>query len=154
MDNDTSTKFTLKSYTEKHKLTHVRLYLTSKRTFKTFQSDDEEDEDESLMKPMIPIKQPPRKDTSKKRDLEKEWRMGLRAMTSADSTLTATSIDAGMILDSDDEDTTPPNSTALIGSPTERKAVLKEQDDAFQKSLQIDAKKAKTSMKKMIREEN
>ena len=54
--------FTLQSYIEKHKLTHVRLYLTSKDDSIQSSSDredeehEEEDDEESLLKPMIHFK--------------------------------------------------------------------------------------------------
>lgn len=56
--------FTLQSYIEKHKMTHVRLYLTSKD--KPVEScSDSEDDEEHLLKPMIYFK--PSKSESKTR---------------------------------------------------------------------------------------
>jgi len=117
---DDGAKFTLLNYIEKHKLSHVRLYLASTKSCAEEKDDDDGDDDEkTFMKPTI--------NKRRYRDRGKEWRMSLLNNRASTSTSTA-----DITIDSDDDSTLPGRLPSKVATSTCTivRAEVKDEDDS------------------------
>ena len=132
--DETTADFTIQRYIEKHKLTLVRLYLTSK--------PDAPDEDDYDLMQSVFERSVPAKPKAKKKDKGKAWRLNhVNLPVDADAQdlcFLPDSSDSFPQLESDDMAWL---DYSLLGTSEERQQLMTEQQEELQQSIEVDRRK-------------